>query len=316
MLRLASRQHGVVTRAQAIESGLTKSMVQTRVRCGRLRRIHPGVYCVGGSPATFEQRAFAAAAWAGRGSVLSHRSAGYLWALVDRLPPVDELWTPRRRTRPPAGVCAHFTNDLAARDRGRLHNIPITSPTRTLIDLAAVLSPAAVESALAKAIVERRTTAAALAARLRAMSRQGFEGPRVLRGLLADSSGRCHATSPLERRVAEVLAGRELPPARREHAIYLDGGVYYLDFAWPHFRVAVEADSRRWHSDAASFERDLNRHNSLAAVGWRVLRVTERQVRCDPQAVRERVLGLLVGGKDPRIGEPSFTLRVVSALDS
>ncbi|HYP22179.1 MAG TPA: type IV toxin-antitoxin system AbiEi family antitoxin domain-containing protein [Actinomycetota bacterium] len=102
MLRLAARQHGVVTRAQAIETGLTKSMVQTRVRTGRLRRIHPGVYCVGGSPATFEQRAFAAAAWAGPGAVLSHRSAGYLWGLVDRHPPVDELWTPRRRTRPPA----------------------------------------------------------------------------------------------------------------------------------------------------------------------------------------------------------------------
>jgi predicted transcriptional regulator of viral defense system len=296
LLRLAARQHGVVTRAQAVENGLTKSMLQTRVRSGRLRRIHPGVYCVGGSPATFEQRAFAAAAWAGPGSVLSHRSAGFLWSLVDRPPPVDELWTPRRRTRPPSGVCAHFTNDVAARDRGRLRNIPITSPARTLIDLAGVLPAPGIEAALAKAIVERRTTARALAARLRDMSRQGFEGPRLLRRLLVQSNGRWHAGSPLERRVAEVLSCPELPPFRREHAVYVDGGVYYLDFAWPHFRVGVEADSRRWHSDVSSFEGDRRRHNSFTAAGWRVLRVTEPQVRADPAAVRERVRELIVRG--------------------
>lgn len=296
MLRLASRQHGVVTRSQAIESGLTRSMLETRVRRGTLSRIHPGVYCVGGSPATFEQRSFAAAAWAGPGAVLSHRSAAYLWSLVDRHPPVDELWTPRRRTRPPAGVCAHFTKDLAARDRGKLRNIPITSPARTLIDLAAVLPPPLVEAALMRAIVERRTTASAIAARMHEMSRQGVEGPRTLRRLLLQSNGRLHPGSPLERRVAGVLARGGLPPVRREHPVYLDGGVYYLDFAWPHFRVGVEADSRRWHSDAGAFERDLARHNSLAAAGWRVLRVTEQQVRCEPQGVVDRVRGLLVRG--------------------
>lgn len=296
MLRLASRQHGVVTRAQASGCGLTKSMLATRVRRGRLRRIHPGVYCVGGSPPTFEQRAFAAAAWAGKGSVLSHRSAGYLWALVDRRPPVDELWTPRRRTRPPAGVCPHFTKDLAARDQGRLHNIPITSPTRTLIDLAAVLPPPLVEAALSKAIAERRTTAGALWTRLREMSRQGFEGPPVLRRFLSQSNGRSHARSPLERLVAETLAGPGLPPFCREHPVYVDGGVYYLDFAWPHFRVGVEADSRRWHSDARSFEHDRVRLNCLTAAGWRVVRVTERQVRMEPHAVRDRVRELLVKG--------------------
>lgn len=294
LLGLAARQHGIVTRAQAIQMGLTKSMVETRVRRGRLERIHPGVYCVGGAPRTFEQKACAAAAWAGPGAVVSHSSAAYLWRFVETVPRVSDVWAPRRRTRPPPGVRAHFTTTLSPRDRGSLRRVPVTSPARTLIDLAAVLPPQLVEVALSRALVERRITADVLHTRIRHLARQGLPGPSVLRRLLREASGRAYVSTPLERAVAIVLAAGDLPPVRREHPVYVDGGVYYLDFAWPHFRVGVEADSRRWHSDAASFESDRFRHNALTAAGWRVLRVTERQVRTEPGAVRDRVRALLV----------------------
>lgn len=296
LLRVAARQYGVVTRRQAIALGLTRTMIETRLRRGRLQRVHPGVYCVGGSAPTFEQRVYAAAAWAGPGSVVSHSAAAHLWRMVDRPPPVSDVWTARRRTRPPAGICPHFTNDLSRRDRGKLRNIPVTSPVRTLIDLAGQAPEGVVESALANAIVERRVTATALRIRLAQMSRQGVVGPRVLRRLLTHSGGRTHAVSPLERLVAAALTSPDLPPLHREFPVYVEGGVYYLDFAFPHFRVAVEADGRRWHSDSTSFERDRVRHNDLAAAGWRVLRVTERQVRADPNGVRDHVLRLLVRG--------------------
>ena len=83
---------------------------------------------------------------------------------------------------------------------------------------------------------------------------------------------------------------------RREHPVFVDGGVYYLDFARPHFKIGVEADGRWWHSDRASFERDRARLNALTAAGWRVPRVTERQARTDPAAIRARVLDLIVRG--------------------
>lgn len=296
LLRLAARQHGVVSRTQAIETGLTKSMLETRVRRGRLERVHPGVYCVAGAPRTFEQRLCAATAWAGPGAVASHLSAGYLWQMVERPPAVNDVWTPRRRTRPPPGVCAHYTETLARRDRGTLRRVPVTSPPRTLIDLAAVLPEHLVEVALSRAIVERRVTATVLRARIHDMARQGVPGPPVLRRLLRRSGDRSYTSSSLERLVGEVLAGPGLPPFHREHPLYVEGGVYYLDFAFPHFRVGVEADSRRWHSDAGSFERDRARHNALTAAGWRILRVTEAQVRGDPAAVRERVLQTIVRG--------------------
>ncbi len=271
-------------------------MLETRVRRGRLERVHPGVYCVAGAPKTFEQRVCAATAWAGPGAVASHRTAGYLWQMVERSPTVDDVWVPRRRTRPPPGVCAHYSETLSRRDRGTLRRVPVTSPPRTLIDLAAVLPEDLIEVALSRAIVERRVTAKVLRARIHDMARQGVQGPRVLRSLLHQGSGRSFVTSPLERLVGEALAGAGLPPFHREYPVYLEGGVYYLDFAFPHFRVGVEADSRRWHSDAGSFERDRARHNALASAGWRVLRVTEDQVRRDPAGVQDRVLQTIVRG--------------------
>ena len=274
-------------------------MVEGRLRRGLLERIHPGVYCVAGAPRTFEQRAFAAAAWGGRSAVVSHSSAAHLWRMTEHAPTVREISCRQKRTRPPEGVRAHFASDLPVRDCGKLRNIPVTSPVRTLIDLAGVLAVHEVELALHQAIVDRRVTARSLRARLHETPHRGARGPALLRRLLSDGCRR--APSPLEQEVARVLRGAGLPPVRREHPVYLDGGVYYggvyyLDFAWPHFRVGVEADSRRWHSDVQSFEHDRVRHNALLAAGWSVVRVTQQQVRSDPGVIREQVLRLLVEG--------------------
>lgn len=252
LLRLAGRQHGVVTRRQALEAGLTKSALQGRIRRGRLERMHPGVYCVGGSPRTFEQRVFAAAACGGPGAVVSHASAGHLWQMIEAAPSSSDIWSPRKRTRPPEGVCAHFTADLAARDRGRLRNIPVTSPVRTLIDLASVLPEAHVERALHQAIVDRRVAPRALHARLRDAPRQGARGPAVLRRLMA--SGRSQTSSPLERLVGEVLAGPGLPPFHREHPVCVEGGGLL-----PRLRLPALPRRGRGRLPAVAFRRSVVR---------------------------------------------------------
>lgn len=102
-------------------------------------------------------------------------------------------------------------------------------------------------------------------------------------------------TTSLERAVGAIL--REAGPSFvREHPVHVDGHVFYVDFAFPHLKVAVEADGRCWHSDAAAFERDRLKHNALLGAGWKVLRVTERQVRTDPAAIRDRIRDLVVRG--------------------
>lgn len=263
---LAARQHGVVTRRQAIAAGMTRSKLETTLRQGTFVRVHPGVYAVAGAPRTIEQRATAAAAWGGPGAVVSHRIAGCLWHMVEDAPQNVDVSLPRKRTRPPPGIDPHFTRDLPPRDCGKLRNVPVTSPARTLIDLAGILPEPDVERALHHAIVDRRVTVRALRARLEGAPRRGLRGPAVLRRLLGAHPA-CRVVSPLERAVSDLLRCSTLPPFHREHAVFLDGSVYYLDFALPHFRVAVEADGRRWHSDPESFERDRVRHNALTAAG-------------------------------------------------
>ena len=269
---------------------MTRSMLETRVRRGRVVRVHPGVYRVAGSTRTFEQRCVAATAWAGAGAVVSHAAAAYLWGMVDGPPAVCDISSLRKLTRPPSGVRPHFTTDLPPRDRGKLRSVPVTSSARTLIDLAGVAGEADVDNALHRAIVDGLATARVLRERIAACERQGKRGPAVLRRLL--QHGRATA-SPLERAVAGVLTCRDLPSFRREHPVYVDGRVFYLDFALPAFRVGVEADGRRWHSDPSSFESDRDRGNRLAAAGWTILRVTEQQIRADPALVRRQVLDLV-----------------------
>lgn len=291
VLRLAARQHGVVTRAQLASAGITKSMLQGRVRRGRLVKVHPGVFCVGGSARTLEQRCFAATAWGGAGTVVSHRTAARLWRMIPETPEAVEISSARKRTRCPQTIRVRLAADLTARERGTLRRVPVTSPVRTLIDLASVAAPRDVEKTLHHAIAEGIVTTRALRERVADSAGRGRRGPALVRELLRDSHR--HASSPLERAVAEALRCPELPPFRREHPVYAGGRVFYLDFAWPHFGVAVEADGRRWHSDPRSFEHDRERQNRLAAAGWAILRVTQQQVRTNPEVVRGQVLALL-----------------------
>lgn len=78
--QIAERQHGVLTIAQLRAAGVTDDAVKGRVRTGRLRRMHRGVYAIGHSYLSQEGRWMAAVL--ASGGVLSHRSAAALWRLL------------------------------------------------------------------------------------------------------------------------------------------------------------------------------------------------------------------------------------------
>ena len=104
-LRGASRQYGVVSRAQLLALGASKVQIQRRVSAGRLHRLHPGVYAVGHRAPRREARWLAAVLACGEGAVLSHRSAAALWGLVDVEPGAPEVTTQTKRRTP--GVTPH-----------------------------------------------------------------------------------------------------------------------------------------------------------------------------------------------------------------
>ena len=146
---LAGRQYGVVARRQL---GLGQDAIDHRCRAGRLHRVHRGVYAVGHLGLGQEARWLAAVLACGDGAVLSHRSAATLWCIR-----LGELFRPEvthAEIRRSAGVTGH-RSDLADADRAVHRGIPVTSPARTLADLAHVLDRDELTRALREAMFRR-----------------------------------------------------------------------------------------------------------------------------------------------------------------
>ena len=139
----------------------------------------------------------------------------------------------------------------------------MTSPARTLLDVAAHRADERLLPLVERAILEGLVDSEQV--RDVVGRNPGRRGSRRLAEAL-DNAG----SSALERRVDAILRGSGLPPYERE----LPVGRFRLDFAWPQDLVAIESDGRRWHSGGADFERDRAKTNYLTARGWRVLRVT------------------------------------------
>jgi hypothetical protein len=267
------RQHAVISYGQAIDAGLSRMAISRRVDAGRWVRLLPRVYRVGGAPATGRQGMMAATLWAGEGALLSHRAAGVLHGL-DGVKAEHLEVTASKRLRSGV-VLAHYAPPFTAIDRDVLDAIPVTSPTRTLIDLAGILCPDDLELAFEDARRRGLTSRARLGYRLRELEGHGRVGCGALRALVADGRGRTHSGSAPEVRLRRRIIRSGLPRPIPQYEIRHRGRlIARVDLAYPELRVAIEYDSERWHSGRRPRESDLERRNRLTALGWHVVHVT------------------------------------------
>ena len=84
----------------------------------------------------------------------------------------------------------------------------------------------------------------------------------------------------------KLLRDADLPRPMLQYEVY-DGDRFVArpDFAYPEHRVAIEADSFRYHDTRQSFDAERARGNELLALGWQVLRVTAKHLAEDPDGV-------------------------------
>jgi very-short-patch-repair endonuclease len=289
--RLAEPQHAVVGRAQLLALGLGPYAIRHRVRCGRLHLLHPGVYAVGHRLLSREGRWMAAILAMGGEGVLSHRSAAALWGIMSDGGPAEVTvprWRPARR-----GLHMH-TSSLADDERTVHAGIPVTTVARTLLDLAAILDRPRLELALDRAEALRLADHLPLAA---LMSRHhGRRGMATLRSILDEGAVVAQVTaSVLEDRFWVFLRGTDLPRPQVNVPIRVDARFFVADIAWPAPRLVVELDSRGFHDTALAFESDRAKDRTLLAAGWRVIRVTWRQLHNDPDALLADLTRLLGG---------------------
>jgi very-short-patch-repair endonuclease len=279
---LAARQRGLVIRKQLVEIGLTPEAIDHWLRSARLHPLYRGVYLLGHAGVTEGARELGAVLACGRGAAISHRSAAWLWRLLPAATGDVEVTVAGRDCRSRPGIRVHRVRDLDPRDTRKLGGIPITSPARTILDLAAVVTPRELEQALAEAYARqlaRRSELVSLLAR-----RSPRPGTRALRALLEDGTPAL-TRSQAEDRLLGLIRAAELPAPETNIRI----GRHEVDFVWRDQRLIVEVDGFRFHSSRSAFERDRRRDAELGTLGFRVARVTWRQIVDEPVVLVARL---------------------------
>jgi very-short-patch-repair endonuclease len=277
---LARRQHGVVARAQLAEIGLGRGAIDQRVARGQLHRIQVGVYAVGHSVLTDEGRWMAAVLAGGLGAVLSHRSAAAHWGIRPSDSRIVEVTSARqRRSRP--GLC--FYRSYLPLDEVTTHDgIPITTVPRTLFDLAAVVSIHQLRRAVNEAEIRRLWHALSLSHLLERHPRR--PGVAAVRTVLA-TPGTGITRNDFEARFLDLVRGTRLPRPESNVPIEVNGIWIEVDFMWREQRLIVELDGNATHATRSAFESDRARDRALIAAGWRVIRITWRQLCDEPDAL-------------------------------
>jgi very-short-patch-repair endonuclease len=294
---LVRRQHGMVSRQQLLGAGLSRDAVRRRVNSGVMDRVARGVYAMGPvrGPLAGE---WAAVLGASKGAVLAEWSAARVLELTTShdVGPVT-LLVPRGASgrREGARRCRNLLDDEVTEVRG----LPVTTPARTLLDLARHGTTRGLEDALAAAVHQRLARGDELRATI--ARHPTHPGALRLRSLLGEEDQRtAPARSEAERRLLALLRRGGLPvPAvnARVHG-------FELDAYWSRQRLAIETDGVRFHSSQAAFHRDRRRDAVLAAAGILVMRVTWRHLRHEPDATLARIAQALVL-RDPDVARCS-----------
>jgi very-short-patch-repair endonuclease len=252
-----------------------------------LHRVHLGIYAL--VPPTLLSRRgryWAAVLACGDGGVLSHRSAADLHGLRRTDRPAVEVTVRRTYARNVDGVQVHRSSTLTAVDITTVDGIPCTTLARTLLDLAAVVDRRSLERALEQAEIMEVLDLGALDDQVQ--RNRTTVGGRRLRAVLADyGGGQTPTESELEERFLALCRAAGLPVPERQ--VYIDPGdgepMVRADFAWRAQRLVVETDGGRYHRSRRAFESDRRRDQRLMLAGWRVLRITWRQLRDEPRRI-------------------------------
>jgi very-short-patch-repair endonuclease len=278
----AAVQHGVVARAQLAELGVTKDMIRHRCLSGRWERLDTHALRIAGAPPTWRQSLLAGCfAW-GPGAVVSYRAAACLFQLPG-IGPLAEFTVPRRCKR--SGPGRVHRSDLPAVDLTVVDAIPVTTPTRTFVDVAAFVGPEQLEEMLDDALRRGLTSLPRLRWRLDETGGRR-RGTGTLRRLIESRAGAPVPRSVFETRLLRLMRRANLPQPIRQHAVRDGGGVVaVVDFAYPEARLAIEADGYGWHSTGSRWHHDRLRSNALMLLGWRIVHVTWRDMTGRPDHV-------------------------------
>lgn len=280
---LAKRQRGYVTRPQLIQFGLADKAIRYRVRIARLIPVSAGVYAVGHLPTLPQDRAFGALLACGPTAVLSHSTAATVWGIFKRWGMPFDVTVANKRTR--KGIRVHRAR-LQRSDIRTQIGLRVTSPARTLLDVAPRLSA----KARRRAVNDLRRPGHLRMHELDDVIRRFpcSPGAGLLRPLLDVPRGG-PTRSELEDRFLAFAERFGLP--RPETNVFVAGRE--VDVWFPRERVIVELDGWDYHSDRVSFEGDRDNDANALALDIPTVRLTDERMRAAPEREADRLERIL-----------------------
>jgi very-short-patch-repair endonuclease len=280
VMRLAARQHSLLSRRQWLDGGLSQRQLDRAVANGAVLIIHPGVYAVRGAKASFERDVLAACL--ATGGVASHRCAAYLWKCRKFERPVVEVLVTKGHAPALPGIAVRRTGRLEGVESTHVGPIPITTTARTLLDLVSV-APALVEGALDGLLHRRRVSLRSLG---QTLERAGecHPGHRALAPLVAArAAGRRPTESELEDDLLALIRRFGLPEPVPQYPYR----GRRIDFAYPDLVVGIEANGVQAHAAREDVQRNAEKANDL--LEWWMLYFTYDDVHGTPAAVARRI---------------------------
>jgi putative AbiEi antitoxin of type IV toxin-antitoxin system len=290
-LMLARRQHGVITRTQALDAGLSGKQIDARLASGEWRRLRRGVFALAATPSTFEQVVSAAIlgvatpAWASRSTAARLFDLPISWSGA-----IELTIRPTARIRSP-GLRVFRSLQLPAPDLERRHGIPITSPARTLVDLSSNLTVAEFGRLMDDAERRGLCRAESVARCIDRLAEAAGRNLSTVRSALAlRLPGYGAGDSVLEQDALRALIDAGLPPPVRHCRVLLDGVEYEVDLAYPEWRIAIELLGYRYHGSRSAFDADSVRTRRFVLHGWTVLPFTSATPAAELAAEVSRVI--------------------------
>jgi very-short-patch-repair endonuclease len=271
----------VITHVQLLDFGFTVDAIRHRLVRGRLHRVFRSVYAVGRPELTRKGVWMAAVLSCGPTAVLSHCSSAALWGFRPDRCGAPEVLVPHRFRHRRPGIQVHRSRTMR-RDHVTVHDgIPVTTPIRTLVDLAPRLDRRQLERSINEA------------------DRLGLTDPERLRRALEHEDGRqpgvailrrtldrrtfTKTRSDLERDFLPLARAAGLPKPLTQQIV----NGFEVDFYWPELKLVVESDGLRYHRTPAEQARDRLRDQAHAAAGLTPLRFTDEQIEYEQKYVMQ-----------------------------
>lgn len=274
---VSAEQGGVITRRQLRSLGLSDSTIRRRVVSGEWFRVIRGVYRV--YPARDELDTLRSAVAALPNATVSHMSAARIHQLpTPEGPPTVSVHSQTTHTFP--GVRVIRCHDLRTPHVGRVSALPVTTVPRTVMDLAGVISRALLQRIVDDAVSRRLVTLPEIRTVLNDVARQGKPGVTSMRWVLDRKTDAPIPPSVFEARFHEALRDGGIDGFEVEFPIPWDRKRRF-DIAFVQERVAIELDSRRWHTQIDAFETDRQRDRECVVHGWTMLRFTWSDLNAD-----------------------------------